>query len=78
MQPQTTHAAAAAKNIASCACCIVVHSVAQHHSSNYNTDGALSLASNQLRQLRDIRRNPPRVVFGEQLDGQNRRPRAAA
>jgi hypothetical protein len=30
MQPQTTHANIAAKNIPSCACCIVVYSVAHH------------------------------------------------
>jgi hypothetical protein len=32
MQPQTTHVAMAAKNNPSCACCIVVYSVAHHHS----------------------------------------------
>jgi hypothetical protein len=32
-QPQTIHATTAAKNIPSYACCIVVYSVAQHHST---------------------------------------------
>jgi hypothetical protein len=41
MQPQTTIAIMAATKIPSCACCIVVFSVATSH---YEPDRALSLA----------------------------------
>jgi hypothetical protein len=36
--------------------------------ANYNTGRSLSLLQ-QLRQLGDVSRDPPRLVLGEQFDG---------
>jgi len=46
---------------------MIVYPRKYNHIPNYNTARSLSLLQ-QLRQLGDIRRDPPRLIVGEQLD----------
>jgi hypothetical protein len=66
MQPQITNAATIAQKIQSCICCIVVFSGRNTTASHYKAFRVSSLAQ-QPRQFGDIRRNPPCLIFAEQL-----------